>query len=113
MTRGKLEMTGMAEYLETIAQAGLDIDAAAGRALMKGAVILRTEMKRLVPKDEHNLEAHIVIDGPHLYGNFTYVEVGVLHADKETGIYGNVQEFGSASKNIKPQSSARQNNCRP
>lgn len=102
-TRAKFDLKGMAEYLEAIQQAGLDIDAAAQRALLKGAVVLEEEMERLVPKDERNLEAHIVIDGPHQDGNFSYVEVGVVNADAETAIYGNVQEYGSPSKNIKAQ----------
>jgi HK97 gp10 family phage protein len=102
-TRARFDLRGMAEYLEQIQQAGLDIDAAAQRALGKGGAVLETEMERLVPKDERNLEAHINIDGPHQDGNFSYVEVGVINADEETAIYGNVQEYGSPSKNIKAQ----------
>lgn len=96
-------MKGMAEYLEAIAQAGLDVDAAAQRALVKGGEILKKEMIRLVPKDERNLEANIEIAGPFQDGNFSYVEIGVIDADEETSIYGNVQEHGSPSKHIKAQ----------
>ena len=45
----------------------------------------------------------IEIDGPHQDGNFSFVEVGVVNADKEIAIYGNVQEYGSPSKHIKAQ----------
>ena len=101
--KAKFDLKGMDEYLEQIQQAGLDIDAAAQRALEKGGSILEKEMERLVPKDERNLEANIEIDGPHQEGNFSYVEVGVVNADAEIVIYGNVQEYGSPSKNIKAQ----------
>jgi len=102
-TRARFELKGLSEYLEALQQAGVDIDAAAQRALMNGGAILEAEMEQLVPKDERNLEAHINIDGPHQDGNFSYVEVGVVNADAETAIYGNVQEYGSPSKNIKAQ----------
>ena len=102
-TYAKLDLKGFSEYLEAIVQAGVDIDAAAQRALEAGGAILETEMERLVPKDEHNLESNIVLVGPFQDGNFSYVEVGVVNADDETATYGNVQEYGSPSKNIKAQ----------
>lgn len=101
--RAKLELKGLDEYLEALAKAEIDIDAAVQRAVVKGGEIIEREMVRLVPKDERNLEAHINIDGPHQDGNFNYIEVGVVNADANTAIYGNVQEFGSPSKNIKAQ----------
>jgi HK97 gp10 family phage protein len=101
-TTGKLELGGLANYLEEIARAGQDIDAAAGRALDAGSQPILTEMKRLVPKDTHNLEGHLGVDGPHRTGNFSYIEIGVITADKETAIYGNVQEYGSSSVAAQP-----------
>jgi len=106
-TYAKIELKGLDEYFKTIKQAGIDIDAAAQRALDAGGEILHSEMDNLVPKDEGNLQAHIVILGPFLDGNLNYVEVGVLNADAKTTIYGNVQEYGSPSKNIKSQSYIR------
>ena len=106
-THARFELKGLDEYLEAIQQAGQDIDAAAKRALSAGAEILQAEMDILVPKDEGNLQDHIVIVGPFQDGNLNYVEVGVVNADAETAIYGNVQEYGSPSKNIKPQSYIR------
>ncbi len=101
-TTGRLNLNGLSAYLEDIAQAGLDIDAAAGRALAAGAKPILAQMKLLVPKDTHNLEAHLDIDGPHRTGNFSYVDIGIITADQETGIYGNVQEFGSSSVQAQP-----------
>ena len=99
---GKLEFRGLANYLEEIARAGLDVDAAAARALEAGAVPILAAEKVLVPKDTHNLEAHLDVDGPHRTGNFTYIDIGVITADKVTAIYGNVQEYGSSSVEAHP-----------
>jgi HK97 gp10 family phage protein len=101
-TSGRLEFSGLANYLEDLAQAGQDVDAAAQRALTKGAEEILPVMKALVPKDTHNLEDHLSIDGPHQEGNFSYVDIGIIDADKETAIYGNVQEYGSSSAAAQP-----------
>jgi HK97 gp10 family phage protein len=114
VTQGYFDLKGMGEYLEEIAKAGVDIDSAAQRALVKGADILQVEMQSLVPigdaahGDPHpgNLLAHIKIKGPLQDGNFNYVEVGVINdidfTDAETAIYGNVQEYGSATNKAQP-----------
>ena len=110
-TKATFNLQGMAKYLEDIVQAGIDIDPAADRALQAGAQVLHPEMQRLVPVgnaaegDEHpgNLKRNIVIAGPFQEGNLHTIEVGVLDADKETAIYGNVQEYGSPSKHIPAQ----------
>lgn len=107
----KMDLKGFDKYLEDIARAGVDIDAAADRALLKGAEILHAEMDRLAPVgaasegDEHpgNLKRNIVIEGPFQDGNLHTISIGVLDADKETAIYGNVQEYGSPGKHIPPQ----------
>jgi HK97 gp10 family phage protein len=106
-THAKLDVKGLDTYFEAIQQAGIDIDAASQRALDAGAKILQKEMDILVPKDTHNLQSNIVILGPFRDGNVNYVEVGVVNADAETAIYGNVQEYGSPSKHIKAQSYIR------
>lgn len=103
VTRAYLNTKGLSEYLENINQAGMDIDAAAQRALQKGGVILETEMETLAPEDEGNLKSHINVDGPFQDGNYNYIEVGLVNADAETATYGNVQEYGSPSKNIPAQ----------
>jgi len=114
-TRAHWSMKGMEQYLEEIAQAGIDIDEAADRALMAGAAPLHSEMLQLVPigdpaeGDPHpgNLKQHIVIEGPLRDGNVHYVRVGVVNADADTLEYGVVQELGSPSKHIRPQSYIR------
>jgi HK97 gp10 family phage protein len=110
-TKASFNLNGMAKYLEDIVQAGVDIDPAADRALQAGADVLLPEMQRLVPVgdsaegDEHpgNLKRNIVIEGPTQAGNLHTIEIGVLDADAETAIYGNVQEYGSPSKHIVAQ----------
>lgn len=113
-THARLDVKGLDEYMERIQQAGIDIDAAAQRALEAGGKILHAEMDALVPvgdpdDDPHsgNLKKHVTIEGPFRDGNVNYVIVGVVRADADTAIYGNVQEYGSPSKHIKPQSYIR------
>lgn len=101
-TTGRLDLGGLAVYLEDLARAGQDVDAAAERALEAGAQPVLAEMKRLVPKDEHNLEAHLGTDGPNRDGNLISIDIGVINPDKHTAIYGNVQEFGSSSVTAQP-----------
>lgn len=102
-TKARFDLKGLDEYIESLQQAEVDIDAAVQRALKKGGEVLEKEMDQRVPVDSGNLKDHINIDGPHQEGNFSYVEVGVVNADEETAIYGNVQEYGSPSKNIRAQ----------
>ena len=104
-TKATLEVKGLESLMENIMRAGADIDAAAQRALAKGAEILQSEMDALVPVDTGNLKSNITIDGPFQDGNFSYVQVGVVHADAETAIYGNVIEYGSG--HVKAQSYIR------
>jgi HK97 gp10 family phage protein len=101
-TKGKLELKGLSAYLEDLAAAGKDVDAAAARALEAGAEPILDEMKTLVPKDTRNLERHLKIEGPRQDGNFVYVDVGIIDADENTAIYGNVQEYGSSSNQAQP-----------
>jgi HK97 gp10 family phage protein len=101
-TSGKLELSGLGAYLEDLARAGQDVDAAAERALEAGAQPILADMKELVPKDLHNLERHLTIEGPDREGNLISVQIGIVVADKETAIYGNVQEHGSSSVTAQP-----------
>jgi HK97 gp10 family phage protein len=85
------------EYLERIAAAGKNVDEAAAVALRAGGEVARDGMVRRVAKDTHNLEAHIEISEVVQDGNYSYIKVGVLHADAETARYGNAQEYGTSS----------------
>jgi HK97 gp10 family phage protein len=96
--RSRLETKGFAEYLEKLAAAGQDIDAVSDEALAAGGEVLLDGMQRRVPKDTHNLEHHLTVDGPHQDGNFHYVLVGIdKRADADTVRYGNAQEYGTSS----------------
>lgn len=101
-SRVKVSTKGLAESLDALAQLGKNIDAIIPRALLAGGEVLKDGMKRRVPKDTHNLEDHIVIDGPHQDGNFHYIEVGVIGADADTARYGNAQEYGTSSMPAQP-----------
>jgi HK97 gp10 family phage protein len=104
-TKGRINTKGFEQYLERIARAGSDIDAAAGRALQAGGDVLLAGMKRRVPKDTRNLEEHLVIDGPHQDGNYIYIDVGIpsdKRTDAETARYGNAQEYGTSSMPAQP-----------
>lgn len=94
----RLTTKGFEEYLEALQKAGEDIDAIADDALEAGGQILLSGMQQRVPKDTHNLERHLSLEGPFVEGNFHYVEVGLdtTKADADTARYGNVQEYGSA-----------------
>ena len=103
VVRAKLETKGFAEYLERIVQAGRDVDQAADQALLAGGEVLLSGMQRRVPKDTHNLEQHLTIDGPHQDGNFHYIQVGIDRStDAETARYGNAQEYGTSSMAAQP-----------
>jgi HK97 gp10 family phage protein len=105
-TKTYLSTKGFDEYLEKIAAAGRDIDKSAQKALLAGAEVAQQGMKRRVRKDKHNLENHIQIDGPHQEGNYSFVDVGVIHkkefTDAETARYANAQEYGTSSMPAQP-----------
>jgi hypothetical protein len=100
--RLRLETKGFKDYLERIAAAGKDVDAAADAALVAGAAVLLKGMRERVPKDTWNLEEHLLIQGPTVDGNQHYIEVGFTRdrmiTDPETARYGNAQEYGWGDK---------------
>lgn len=101
--RTKFSTKGFREYLEKIEKAGKDIDPITDEALSAGGGVLLDGMQRRVPKDTHNLEHHLAVDGPHQDGNFHYIEVGLPRGtDAETARYGNAQEYGTSSMAAQP-----------
>ena len=71
--------------------------------LAAGGEVLLDGMKRRVPKDTHNLESHLTVDGPHQDGNFHYILVGISKStDADTARYGNAQEYGTSSMPAQP-----------
>jgi len=105
-TRVKVSTKGFEEYLEKLAQAGLDVDQSIQKALLAGAEVAKEGMKKRAPKDTHNLEEHVKIDGPFQEGNFSYLAVGIIHkesfTDAETARYANSQEYGTSSMPAQP-----------
>jgi HK97 gp10 family phage protein len=101
--RVRLETKGFKDYLERVAATGQNVDTAADAALEAGGAVLLAGMKRRVPKDTHNLEEHLVVEGPNVDGNQHYIEVGLARdSDKETARYANAQEYGTSSMSAQP-----------
>ncbi len=105
-TKTTLTLKGLDEYLENLARAGMDVDAAASRALMEGARVIQDKMIEMVPVDTGNLQEHIKIKGPVQEGNYIYVEIGIIHdrdyTDDETARYANSVEYGNSSMAAQP-----------
>lgn len=101
-TRVKLTTKGFEPFMEQIAKLGKNLDAVVDRALEAGAEVLLDGMQRRVPKDTHNLEEHLKVDGPHQEGNYHYITIGLMDADAETARYGNAQEYGTSSMAAQP-----------
>ena len=97
-TRVKFDTKPIINYLEDLVKNGKNIDLVVPKALKAGGGVLLDGMKKRVRKDTHNLEEHLVMDGPYQDGNYHFVKVGLSQkADAETARYGNVQEYGSSS----------------
>lgn len=105
-TQGSFTLDGLFDYLEQLAQAGEDVDGVVAEVITEGGVELQEEMRSLVPIDTGNLHDHIQMDGPERDGDYTFVDVGVIHdaskTDAETARYGNVIEYGSATTAAQP-----------
>jgi HK97 gp10 family phage protein len=105
-TQAKLSTKGFEEYLEAIVRAGRDIDAIAADAVLAAAEVLEAGMRARVKVLTGNLRDHIQTKGPIIEGNFTYVEVGVIHdkafTDADTARYGNALEYGKAHTPAQP-----------
>ena len=101
--RASFSLKGFEEYLEKIAKAGHDVDAAADQANVAGGDVLLDGMLRRVPRQTGNLAEHLERTEPKVDGNFRYIEVGMPRkTDAETARYGNVQEYGSAHTPAQP-----------
>jgi HK97 gp10 family phage protein len=101
-TKGSFTLTGLSAYIEEISSAGLNVDEAVQDVMVEAGAEVRDAMTAAVPVDTGNLQSHISVEGPKQEGNFSYVEVGVMNADKDTAIYGNVIEYGSTRQAAQP-----------
>lgn len=94
--KAKLITKGFEDYLERLARAEKDLNAAVAEALQAGGDILLSGMLNRVPRDTNNLADHLGIEGPFRDGNSHFIRVGVLRtADKKTALYANYQEYGT------------------
>jgi HK97 gp10 family phage protein len=97
--RVQWKMDGFGKYLEDIAKAGQNVDAACDRAVSAGGDVILAGMQERVHKLTGNLEANLECTAPAADGNFHYIEVGMRKGvDADTARYGNAQEYGG-SKN--------------
>ena len=97
-TRVKFDTKPIINYLEDLVKNGKNIDLVVPKALKAGGGVLLDGMKKRVRKDTHNLEEHLVMDGPYQDGNYHFVKVGLSQkADAETARYANAQEYGTSS----------------
>jgi HK97 gp10 family phage protein len=99
--KGQITTRGFEEYLEAIAKAGQDVDAAADRALQAGAQVALRGMERRIPFLTGWLKSHLYISDLRVEGNFHYVEVGLSLKDRKA-IYGVYQEFGTSEMSAQP-----------
>lgn len=101
--RFQMDLKGLGEYLERLVQAEKDVDQAAAKALSAGGDVILGAMLDKVPVLTGNLKSNLVRTEPRQDGNFIYVEVGIRRdVDKDTAIYGNVQEYGSVRLQAQP-----------
>ena len=108
-TTASLSTSGIAKFLEVVADVEGKIPEAVDAALLAGAEVVQKEMQGLAPVDTGNLRDHIKIKGPTHEGSFISIEVGLIsdisYTDAVTARYGNVIEYGSSS--VKPRSYIR------
>jgi HK97 gp10 family phage protein len=102
MAKAKLTTFGFDEYMKLLEKTNKNLTPAATRANLAGAEVAKKGMRERVPKDEHDLENHIVIGEPVIGANEVTVEVGVLKPDAEIARYGTAQEFGTSSMPASP-----------
>jgi hypothetical protein len=109
---------GIEDLLESIVQKGLDVDAAAAKAVVAGGDEILDGMLANVPigdagkGDPHpgQLMRTLVRTEPILDGNFTFVIIGMPEdAPADVARYGNAQEYGyrRGGKQYPPQSYIR------
>ena len=108
-TTANLSTSGIAKFLDLVADVEGALPDAVDASLLAGAEIVQKNMSNLVPVDTGNLRDHLKIKGPTTEGSYIFIEVGLIHdlayTDAITARYGNVMEYGSSS--VKPRSYIR------
>jgi HK97 gp10 family phage protein len=96
--RVSFSVMGFEEYLERIARAGRDIDAAAGKAVAAQGDLILEGMEARAPVLTGKLKITLARTPVRQDGNFVYIEVGMPRdADADVARYGNAQEYGTSS----------------
>lgn len=116
-TSGKMDLKGLDEYIENLAQAGKDIDQSAAKALTAGGNVVRDGMLEEIDRQDiyetGELRDHIQVTEPVLDGNTTYIEIGVFDGehlpDADLARKANAQEYGytRGGKSYPPRSYIR------
>ena len=102
MTKSMLSTKGFDEYLEKIAQAGQDVDAAASEAVLAGGQVIQAGMEARAPRRSGHLVAKIKIVGPNRDGSYHMVKIGLFNINREKELYFFYQEHGSARNSAHP-----------
>jgi len=101
--KGICSLSGLDEYLEKIAAAGIDVDEAVAQALNESAPIVEAEMHRLLRASSETwtgaTERTLFKTEAQREGNFTFVELGADTSSDPAGIY---KEFGVPRQAAEP-----------
>jgi HK97 gp10 family phage protein len=98
----KMTLSGVDAFLEAIAAAGRDVDAAVERTLNSSANMVLADMKRRVPVDKGYLRDHLRKWGPGRVGNYHWVFVGLDMSDRENALHGVFVEYGTTKMEAQP-----------
>ena len=103
VARVSFSVKGLEEYLERIAQAGLNVDQAAGKAVAAEGDIFLAGMEAHAPVLSGKLKITLARTPVQQEGNFVFTEVGMPRdADADVARYGNAQEYGTSSMPAHP-----------
>lgn len=108
--KANLDVNGMAEYFETLAQVEKDMDEEALSLVKEVADIVADEIRTRTPVgdasrgDPHpgQLLAHVVSTGPFKDGNRYYAYAEVDMRDRETMLYAVYNEWGTPTMAARP-----------
>lgn len=100
---GKLNLNGLAPWLEALARAGADVDAAADEMLAAGGSVLARGMQERAPYLTGDLHDHLTCSAPQSDGNYHFIYVGLLKGTPaDTVRKGAAQEYGTSSMPAHP-----------
>jgi len=97
-----MNLTGLQDYLEKLARAEREVDAAADEALAAAGPILFSAIQPLIPVATGDLFFHLRMNGPIRRDNehFLYVEIDIRERDEMLKAL--AQEFGTPTQAAQP-----------